>query len=66
VRNRRVNQLRESCLPLGKLQERVVASAHFQGKYGDRFVGSYWEQMDLDPRELQVVIPEGLIGQEEV
>jgi bacillithiol synthase len=66
TRNRRVDQLRESCLPLGKPQERVVASAHFQGKYGDRFVDSYWEQMDLDPRELQVVIPEGPIGQEEV
>ncbi|HYN19653.1 MAG TPA: bacillithiol biosynthesis cysteine-adding enzyme BshC [Thermoanaerobaculia bacterium] len=66
VRNRRVDQLRESFLPLDKPQERVVAAAHFHGKYGDRFVGSYWEQMDLDPRELQVVIPEGLIGPEEV
>lgn len=65
TRNRRVDQLRASFLPLGKPQERVVASAHFQGKYGDRFAASFWEQMDLDPRELQVVIPDGPIGQEE-
>lgn len=58
VRNRRVQQLRESCLPNGKPQERVIASAHFQGKYGDRLVQSFWEQMGLDPRELQIVCPD--------
>ena len=57
VRARRVDQLREACLPLGRLQERVVASAHFQGKYGERFAESFWEQMDLDPRFLQVISP---------
>jgi bacillithiol biosynthesis cysteine-adding enzyme BshC len=62
VRNRRVDLLRESCLPLGKPQERVVASAHFEGKYGERLVESYWEQMGLDPRVLHVVIPDGVIG----
>jgi bacillithiol biosynthesis cysteine-adding enzyme BshC len=62
VRNRRVDLLRESCLPLGKPQERVVASAHFAGKYGERLVESYWEQMGLDPRTLHVVIPDGVIG----
>jgi hypothetical protein len=56
--NRRVDQLRESCLPLGKPQERVIASAHFQGKYGDRLVQSFWEQMELDPRTLQVTCPD--------
>ncbi|HWM92556.1 MAG TPA: bacillithiol biosynthesis cysteine-adding enzyme BshC [Thermoanaerobaculia bacterium] len=56
--NRRVHQLRESCLPLGKPQERVVASAHFQGKYGDRLVESFWQQMGLDPRVLQIVCPD--------
>lgn len=63
VRNRRVELLRESCLPLGKGQERVVASAHFEGKYGERLIGSYWEQMGLDPRVLHVVIPDGAIGE---
>lgn len=62
VRNRRVDLLRESCMPLGKPQERVVASAHFEGKYGERLAGSYWEQMGLDPRVLHVVIPDGVIG----
>lgn len=56
--NRRVEQIRESCLPLGKPQERVIASAHFQGKYGDRLVQSFWEQMGLDPRRLQIVCPD--------
>lgn len=56
--NRRIDQIRESCLPLGKPQERVVASAHFQGKYGDRLVQSFWEQMGLDPRRLQIACPD--------
>ncbi|HKH48813.1 MAG TPA: bacillithiol biosynthesis cysteine-adding enzyme BshC [Thermoanaerobaculia bacterium] len=57
VRARRADQLRETCLPLGRLQERVVAAAHFQGKYGERFAESFWEQMGLDPAVLQVVSP---------
>jgi len=57
VRTRRLDQLREACLPLGRLQERVIAAAHFQGKYGSRFAESYWEQMSLDPRFLQVISP---------
>ncbi|MES1242801.1 MAG: bacillithiol biosynthesis cysteine-adding enzyme BshC [Acidobacteriota bacterium] len=61
VRNRRVELLRESCLPLGKPQERVVASAHFEGKYGERLVESYWEQMGLDPRVLHVIVPDGIV-----
>jgi bacillithiol synthase len=57
VRARRIDQLVESCLPLGKLQERVVAAIHFQGKYGERFGDSFWEQMELDPGFLQVICP---------
>lgn len=57
VTARRIDQLRETCLPQGKLQERVVAAAHFQGKYGDRFADSYWEQLELDPTFLQVISP---------
>ncbi|HET9226714.1 MAG TPA: bacillithiol biosynthesis BshC, partial [Thermoanaerobaculia bacterium] len=56
--NRRVEQIRESCLPMNKPQERIIASAHFQGKYGDRLVQSFWEQMGLDPRRLQIVCPD--------
>lgn len=54
---RRVESLREVCLPLGKLQERVLCAAYFQGRYGPRFAGSLREQMALDPRQLQVVMP---------
>ena len=57
VRARRVDQIRKACLPQGRLQERVVAAAHFQGKYGERFAESYWEQLDLDPAFLQVICP---------
>ena len=56
VRLRRVEQLREACLPHGRLQERVVAASHFPGKHGERFAEALWEQLDLDPRLLQVVV----------
>ena len=58
VRQRRVEQLREAVLPGGKLQERVVSSAHFPGKYGDAFAAALCEQMELDPETLQVVVPD--------
>jgi bacillithiol biosynthesis cysteine-adding enzyme BshC len=57
VASRRVRQLRDICLPLGKPQERVISTAHFQGKYGARFAESFWEQMELDPEHLQVISP---------
>jgi uncharacterized protein YllA (UPF0747 family) len=55
--SRRIEALRQSCLPFGKLQERVVCAAHFQGKYGDRLGASFWEQLDLDPTLLAVIVP---------
>lgn len=57
VRNRRVDRLRQVCRPDGKLQERRIATAHWPGKYGERFVDALWEQMSLDGRRLQVVEP---------
>ncbi len=57
VVSRRVDQLRDLCLPQGKLQERSIVSAHYQGKYGERFAESYWEQLSLDPVRLQVIAP---------
>ncbi|HSF43202.1 MAG TPA: bacillithiol biosynthesis cysteine-adding enzyme BshC [Thermoanaerobaculia bacterium] len=57
VANRRVRQLRDICLPLGKPQERVISTAHFEGKYGERFAESFWDQMELDPEHLQVISP---------
>jgi bacillithiol biosynthesis cysteine-adding enzyme BshC len=57
VRARRVDRLRQVCLPGGALQERVISSSHFPGKYGERFVEALWEQMELDGRRLQVIEP---------
>lgn len=57
VRARRLDRLRETVLPGGRLQERVVASAHFPGKYGRRFAEAVGEQMELDGATLQVVTP---------
>jgi bacillithiol synthase len=57
VRAGRVERLRQVCLPGGALQERVVSSSHFPGKYGERFVEALREQMDLDGRHLQVIEP---------
>jgi len=53
----RLTALRNSCLPLGQLQERVIASAHFPGKYGDSFVEALFQQMRLEPTNLHVVSP---------
>ena len=57
VDRRRLRDLRDSCRPLGALQERVLSSAHFPGKYGARFVGSLYDQLELDPGRLHVISP---------
>lgn len=57
VVNRRLEQLREACLPMGKQQERILSSSHFPGKYGREFADRYWEQMELDAAHLQVIVP---------
>lgn len=57
VRARRVERLRAVCLPEGTLQERVVSSSHWPGKYGERFIKALWDQMELDGSRLQVVQP---------
>jgi hypothetical protein len=49
--------LRSNCLPTGKLQERVLASAHFPGKYGNGFVEAMLQQMRLEPTNLHIVTP---------
>ncbi len=53
----RLRDLRDTCRPLGAPQERILSSAHFPGKYGERFVDALFEQLDLDPRPLQVISP---------
>ncbi|MFL6236722.1 MAG: bacillithiol biosynthesis cysteine-adding enzyme BshC [Thermoanaerobaculia bacterium] len=57
VVSRRVQQLRDAAVPGGKLQERIVSSAHYPGKYGPDLAESYWEQMELDAAHLQVIVP---------
>jgi bacillithiol biosynthesis cysteine-adding enzyme BshC len=57
VLSRRVQQLRDACVPSGKLQERIVSSAHYPGRYGPGLVESYWRQMGLDAARLQVITP---------
>ena len=57
LQSRRVDALRQLCLPGGKPQERVLCAAHFQGKYGDRLAASFWEQLELDPTLLAVILP---------
>lgn len=55
VDRKRLRDLRDSCRPLGTLQERILCSSHFPGKYGDRFVEALFEQLEFDPRSLQVI-----------
>lgn len=57
LRRRRVEDLRLSCRPLGGLQERVLSTAQFPGKYGDALVEACFTQLALDPRYLQVISP---------
>jgi bacillithiol synthase len=57
LQSRRVEALLQACLPGGKPQERVISAAHFQGKYGDRLAASFWEQLELDPTMLAVILP---------
>ena len=57
VSRQRAEDLRRACRPGGALQERAVSAAHFPSRYGDRFVEALFEQLDLDPRQLQVIVP---------
>jgi bacillithiol biosynthesis cysteine-adding enzyme BshC len=65
VQRQRVEALWQTLRPGDGLQERVVASAHFQGKYGAEGVAeAFWRQMDLDPRYLQTIILGDASGKE--
>jgi bacillithiol biosynthesis cysteine-adding enzyme BshC len=54
----RLARLREVVSPLGELQERVVSSAHFPGKFGAGFVAALAAQLGDDPRLLSIITPE--------
>jgi bacillithiol biosynthesis cysteine-adding enzyme BshC len=57
VRTRRAERLRAAGRPEGQLQERIVTAAHFPGRYGPRFADALLEQLALDGRLLQVIVP---------
>ncbi len=57
VQRARAADLREAARPLGQAQERVISSAHFAGKYGAAFVEAFFDQLGLDPANLQVICP---------
>jgi bacillithiol biosynthesis cysteine-adding enzyme BshC len=57
VTRQRAESLRQACRPDGGLQERMISSAYFPGKYGARFVDAFFEQLDLNWRRLSVIDP---------
>ncbi len=57
VARARAADLRTAVRPAGALQERVIATAHFPGKHGERLVEAFFEQLTLDSRRLHVIQP---------
>jgi bacillithiol biosynthesis cysteine-adding enzyme BshC len=57
VARARAEDLRATCRPQGALQERVIATAHFPGKHGDRLVDAFFDQLTLDSRRLHIIRP---------
>jgi len=54
----RLETLRSTVRPMNQLQERIIATAHYPGKYGSGFAEAMLEQLDeQDPITLQVVRP---------
>jgi bacillithiol biosynthesis cysteine-adding enzyme BshC len=51
----RLVRLRAALRPAGGLQERVVSSLQFPGKYGPAFAERFAAALELDPRHLQIV-----------
>jgi bacillithiol biosynthesis cysteine-adding enzyme BshC len=55
VAQRRLSTLRGYCQPGGVLHERVLAAAHFRGRYGEAFGEAVWRQLDLATAEVQLL-----------
>ena len=54
----RLETLRDTVRPMDQLQERVIATGHYPGKYGQGFSKAMLEQLDeQDPVNLQVIRP---------
>jgi uncharacterized protein YllA (UPF0747 family) len=58
VAQRRAAALREAWLPEGTLHERVLAGAHFRGRYGEAFVETLWRDLDLRETGVQLLTME--------
>ena len=57
VAQQRFDHLRQATRPGGGLQERVLSTAWFAGRYGGDFGAALLEQLALDPRHLVLVDP---------
>jgi len=55
VAQRRLAGLRDYAAPGGVLHERVLASAHFRGRYGEAFGDALWDQLALDTLDVQLL-----------
>ncbi|MDH3254300.1 MAG: bacillithiol biosynthesis cysteine-adding enzyme BshC [Acidobacteriota bacterium] len=53
----RLEDLLASSRPAGALQERIISTAHFPGKFGSAFSDALFSQLDLDPARLHLIIP---------
>ena len=57
VARSRLEDLRQSVRPGGTLQERVVSTAHFPGKFGPALTEALFSQLGLDPDRLHIITP---------
>ena len=55
VGGRRLAALRDYCLPDGTLHERLLAGAHFRGRFGPAVVDAIWEHLALDAPGVQLL-----------
>ena len=63
VAQRRLAGLRDYAAPGGTLHERVLAAAHFRGRYGEGFGEALWEQLAIDTMDVQLLrAPESARG----
>ncbi len=55
VWHRRLEQVHQTCLPGGSLQERTLSVVHYLNSYGPDFAATLCARLELDPRRLQVI-----------
>ncbi|HXT19131.1 MAG TPA: bacillithiol biosynthesis cysteine-adding enzyme BshC [Thermoanaerobaculia bacterium] len=55
VAQRRLASLREYCAPGGVLHERVLAAAHFRGRFGDGLAEAIWQQLSIATTDVQLL-----------